>query len=92
MSRPRKLRKVFFSPNIIYFKPRAVPLSALKEVSLSPDELEALRLCDLERIKQKKAAQRMKISQSTFSRTLTAARKKVAQALVKGEAIRIQKN
>jgi len=92
MSRPRKLRKVFFSPNVIYFKPRAVPLSELKEVSLSPDELEALRLCDLERIKQREAARRMKISQSTFSRILAVARKKVAQALVRGEAVRIQKN
>ncbi len=92
MSRPKKLRKVFFSPNAVYFKPRAVPLSGLEEVSLGPDELEALRLCDLERIKQKEAAQRMKISQSTFSRILAAARKKAAQALVRGEAIRIQKN
>lgn len=92
MPRPRKLRKIFFSPNTIYFKPRAVPLSELKEVNLSLDELEVLRLGDLERIKQKEAAQKMKISQSTFSRTLTAARKKVAQALVRGEAIRIQKN
>jgi uncharacterized protein len=91
MPRPKKIREVFFSPNVIYFKPRAVPLSELKEMNLNLDEIEALRLCDLEKIKQKEAAQKMKVSQSTFSRILVAARKKVAQALVRGEAISIQK-
>jgi uncharacterized protein len=91
MSRPRKERKIFFSPNVVYFKPRAVPLSALKEMNLDLDEIEALRLCDLEGRKQKEASQKMRISQSTFSRILVRARKKTAQALVKGEAISIQK-
>lgn len=89
MSRPLKPRKVIFSPNVTYFKPRAVPLSELEEVDLGVDELEALKYSDLENLDQIKAAKKMKISQSTFQRILSQARKKVAEALIKGKAIKI---
>ena len=91
MVRPLKPRRVFFDPNVTYFKPRAVPLSMLKEVDLSIDELEALRLCDFKNLEQIEAAKKMKISQSTLQRILTSARQKVAQALIKGKAIKIRK-
>jgi len=91
MIRPLKPRRVFFDPKAVYFKPRAIPLSMLEEVELGVDELEALRLCDLENWEQKKAAKKMGISQSTLQRILTSARKKIAEALIKGKAIRIQK-
>jgi len=91
MVRPKKPRRVLSDPNVVYFKPRAVPLSMLKEISLSLDELEALRLCDLENLNQTIAAQKMKISQSTLSRILISARSKVAQALIEGKAIKIHK-
>jgi predicted DNA-binding protein (UPF0251 family) len=91
MVRPRKPRRVFFDPRVIYFKPRAIPLSELKEVGLASDELEAIRLCDLKNLEQKEAAKKMNISQSTLQRILTSARKKIAEALTKGKAIRIQK-
>ncbi len=90
MVRPIKPRRVIFSPNVIYFKPRAVPLSLLKEVDLTVDELEALRLCDLEELNQIKAAKKMGISQSTLARILTSVHKKVAEALIKGKAIKIR--
>lgn len=80
-----------FSPNITYFKPRAVPLSILEEVDLGVDELEALRLCDLKTLSQAKAAKKMGISQSTLGRILTSARKKISEALIKGKAIKIIK-
>lgn len=89
MVRPIKLRRVLFNPNVVYFKPRAVPLSALEEVGLSIDELEALRLCDLKDLKQEEAAKKMKVSQSTLQRILTSARKKIAEALIEGKAIKI---
>ncbi len=91
MSRPIKPRRVFFDPNVTYFKPRAVPLSILEEVDLSMDELEALRLCDFKNLEQTEAAKKMKISQSTLQRILTLARQKVAQALIEGKAIKIRK-
>jgi len=91
MVRPLKPRRVLFNPNVVYFKPRAVPLSMLEEVDLSIDELEALRLCDLKNFEQKEAAKKMNISQSTFQRILASARQKVSQALIEGKAIKIKK-
>jgi len=91
MARPIKPRRIFCDPDVLYFKPRAVPLSMLEEVNLSMDELEALRLCDLKNLEQTEAAKKMKISQSTLQRILTSARKKVALALVEGKAIKISK-
>jgi predicted DNA-binding protein (UPF0251 family) len=75
----------------VYFKPRAVPLSIVKEVELGIDEMETLHLCDLEGLNQVEAAKRMKISQATLCRILTSARKKVAKALIEGKAIKISK-
>jgi len=91
MVRPLKQRKISFDPNVTYFKPRAVPLSVLEEVDLTVDELEALRLCDFQNLSQTKAAKKMRISQSTLQRILTSARKKVAEALTEGKAIKIKK-
>jgi len=91
MVRPIKPRKVQFDPDVVYFKPRAVPLSMLEEVGLSLDEVEALRLCDLKGLEQKDAAKKMRISQSTLGRILCAARRKIAEALIEGKAIKIEK-
>ncbi len=91
MVRPLKPRKVIFNPNVTYFKPRAVPLSELKEIDLTMDELEALRLCDLKKLSQTEAAEKMGISQSTLGRILISARRKTSEALIKGKAIKIRK-
>lgn len=92
MVRPLKPRRVLFDPDVVYFKPRAVPLSMLEEVDLGIDELEALRLCDYKNLEQTEAAKKMKISQSTLQRILTSARRKVAEALTSGKAIKIKKS
>lgn len=91
MARPIKPRKIKFEPNATYFKPRAIPLSRLEEVDLNVDELEAIRLHDLGDCKQASCARKMKVSSSTFQRILTSAHKKIAEALIKGRAIRIWK-
>jgi len=91
MVRPIKPRRILFDPDVVYFKPRAVPLSMLEEVDLSMDEMEALRLCDLKKLEQTEAAKKMKVSQSTLQRILASARKKVALALVEGKAIKIRR-
>jgi uncharacterized protein len=90
MPRKQKLRQVSFQPRVTYFKPRGVALSLLEEVNLSLDELESLRLVDWEGQEQTLAAKSMKISQSTLQRILAGARKKIAQALVRGQAIKIK--
>ena len=92
MVRPIKPRRILFNPDVTYFKPRAVSLMELEEVSLSADELEAIRLCDFQSTNQVRAAKKMNVSQSTLSRILISAHKKIAEALIEGKAIRIEKN
>jgi predicted DNA-binding protein (UPF0251 family) len=65
-------------------------MTSLESVALSVDEFEAIRLKDLEGLEQTAAAESMRISQPTFHRLIEAARKKVADALVNGKAIRIE--
>jgi predicted DNA-binding protein (UPF0251 family) len=90
MPRPLCPRRVGATPPRTYFKPRGVPVSQLEETVLSVDELEALRLADLEGLYQEDAASRMNVSRATFGRIVEAARGKVAQALVQGRALRIE--
>lgn len=90
MARPKNPRQVDFIPEVTYFKPVSVPLAYLKEVNLSADELEALRLVDFKKRSQQETAEKMEVSQSTVQRTLSKARKKVAEALIMGWAIRVE--
>ena len=80
-------KRVEEMPGVNYFKPRAVPLSVLEEVTLSVEELEALRLAHLEGLYQQDAAERMAVSRATFGRVLDAAHRKVTKALVEGCAL-----
>lgn len=89
MVRPKKCRMVYAEPGATYFKPRAVPLMELKEVELTVEEFEAIRLCDFKNLKQTEVAKKMKISQPTLNRLLHSAHKKLAEALVEGKAIKI---
>jgi predicted DNA-binding protein (UPF0251 family) len=77
-------------PESNYFKPRGIPLSMLEEVILNVDEFEALRLADLEGLYQEQAAERMNVSRPTFGRIIDSAHEKVAEALVKGKALKIE--
>ena len=90
MPRPRHCRMIGFRPEVVHFKPAGMPLVNLKETTLNFEELESIRLKDYENLDQKEAAKKMNISQPTFQRLLTSARKKVAEALINGNAIRIQ--
>lgn len=89
MPRPRSLRFVKHNPHTTYYKPQGVPLNALKEIELSHEEWESLRLKNVENLSQKQAAEKMKTSQSTFQRILASAYKKISTALVNGMAIKI---
>jgi len=89
--RPRIPRIIDFEPGTTYFKPAGIPLRILEEVVLSFEEIEALRLKEVEELGQTQAAKKMHVSQPTFFRILSTARKKVAQAIINGKAIKIQK-
>jgi uncharacterized protein len=90
MPRPKCCRRVGALPVCPIYKPAGVPVSSLREVSLAVDEFEALRLADYEGLYQEQAAERMGVSRQTLGRIVEVARKKVAQALVEGCALRIE--
>jgi uncharacterized protein len=91
MGRHFKLRRINFNPSINYFKPQGIPLRSLRETSLNPDELEALRLKHVKNLDQTQCAKKMGISRSTFQRILASVHQKVALALTEGRAIKIIK-
>lgn len=90
MPRPRKFRRVEFLPAVTVFKPVGVPLRGLEEIVLSIEELEAIRLKDLEGLEQEECARRMQVSRPTFQRILVSAREKVATVLTRGLALKVE--
>lgn len=90
MGRRHLWRKVSFIPPVNYFKPEGISAARLNEVNLLIEEAEAIRLKDQEGLEQEECAQRMNVSRTTFSRILDSARRKIANALLNGEAIRIE--
>ena len=92
MPRPRLYRRIRFDPNVTYFKPQGIPMRFLKTIDLTVEELESLRLKNIEGLDQNECAKQMKTSQSTFQRILSSAYKKISEALVEGKAIRIKKS
>ena len=91
MSRPLCPRRIAHHPPCDFFKPAGIPLYELEEVVLAADELEALRLADVEDLFHTVASARMGVSRQTFDRIVRRARMKVARALVLGHALRIIK-
>ena len=87
MPRAVKCRRVCAEPRFKEFAPARENIAWL---SMTLEELEAIRLCDYEGLEQEEAAQMMAVSRGTFQRILYAARKRVAEALCTGKGLRIQ--
>ena len=90
MPRPRKHRFCRRHRGDRVFKPRSIPMSELAEIHIELDELEALRLCDLEGMDQEQAGQRMGVSRGTVQRLVKTGRAKVVEALVRSSALIIE--
>jgi uncharacterized protein len=88
MTRPIKCRRVDFIPDIDSFLPVGREESSL-EYTIKVEELEAMRLKDVEGLSQEECAEKMHISRQTFQKILESVRKKLALALINGAAIRI---
>ncbi|WP_425446932.1 DUF134 domain-containing protein [Dethiothermospora halolimnae] len=88
MPRPRKCRKVAFIPEEKYFVPHGK--SDNDEIIIKIEEVEAMRLKDIEKLSQEECAARMEVSRQTFQNIINSAREKVAKALVEGKSIRIK--
>lgn len=90
MGRPPKERRVEQIPLVTHFKPAGIPLRGLEEVVLTIEEMEAIRLADMEQLDQAEAAGRMEISPPTFNRMVNQAHQKIAAALWQGRALRVE--
>lgn len=82
MTRPHKCRWIAAKPGVTAFKPCGVPGRTLETVELGLDELEAIRLADLEGLYHQAAAEQMGVSRATFGNLLASARHKIAAALL----------
>jgi predicted DNA-binding protein (UPF0251 family) len=91
MPRPRKKRFCRQFDGDRVFKPRSIPMTELDLVEMGLDELEAMRLCDLERLEQEEAGLRMRVSRGTVQRLLRSGRAKVLRAILDSSALVIQK-
>jgi len=89
--RPRMRCRCRYIPRVRFFKPRGIPARLLREIILDKEELEALKLYEVDDLDQGKAAEKMGVSQPTFSRMLDRAQRKVAKAIVEGYGIRIER-
>jgi predicted DNA-binding protein (UPF0251 family) len=69
------------------FKPTGIPMTEIEKIRLYRDELETLKLCDLDGFTQEEAAKRMGISRGTVQRILSIARRKTAMAIAECKAI-----
>ena len=98
MARPQKCRCICSVPKTTHFVPVEAPAPAgsrmgggraggTEPVNIGFDEYETLRLMDYERFSQKQCAERMQVSRATVARMYENARRKVAEALVKGKGI-----
>jgi predicted DNA-binding protein (UPF0251 family) len=87
--RRRGRRWVEALPLADYYQPRAQPNAMRGEVTITIEEIEALRLVDLAGQSQEEAAASMGVSRKTLWRDLTAARRKLVEALINGWSIQI---
>ena len=85
--KPRCIEKEF---NNYFFKPRGIPLCELVVIRLGHEEMEAIRLIDVEHLNQQDAAEKMQVSRATMQRVIDSAREKVGKALIEGQAIEIE--
>ncbi len=88
--RKRKNRNIDVDFSEVCFKPCGIERNSLDEVMVYEDEMEAIRLADLESMYQQECADKMGISRTTFSRLVESARKKIADALLNQKAISVK--
>ncbi|MBN1971438.1 MAG: DUF134 domain-containing protein [Candidatus Delongbacteria bacterium] len=89
MGRPKKCRNINFKACCRHF----IPDSDNTEINvlLTIDELEAIRLADFEELYQDNAAKEMGISRQTFGLIIQSAHKKIADAIVNGKVIKLER-
>jgi predicted DNA-binding protein (UPF0251 family) len=89
MPRPCKQRKVICTSQVSSFIPYGNTAEELETIALTLDELEAIRLADLEGLYQERAANEMQISRQTFGNIISSAHRKIADFLLNKKKLSI---
>jgi uncharacterized protein len=89
LSRKKVDRIISKPPLFTSFKPSGVPLRDVETITITLDELEAIKLADYRGLEHSESALEMGISRSTFSRLVMGARKKIAQFIIEGRELSI---
>ncbi|MCY6485342.1 DUF134 domain-containing protein [Clostridium aestuarii] len=90
MPRPRKFRRIMYMPKFNSFGPLDTEVKDEDVVIMNVEEVESIRLMDLEGLDQVKCAEIMNIARSTFQRIYSEAKRKMADSLVNGKKLLIQ--
>jgi len=90
--KPRRCQCPFKDGEKPVFKPAGIPTSKLEKVTICDDELEAMRLCDVEGLTQEQAGEKMGISRGTVQRLLESGRKKLISSIIEKKAVLFQKS
>lgn len=91
MPRPKKWRRVCKVPDIKAYGPVDIEnVDELNTVNLTVEELETIRLIDLEEMNQVDCAKLMGVARSTVQRIYNDARKKIAESIVTGRTLKIE--
>ena len=89
-ARPKINKLVNSMPLYVLYKPSGVSKDSMETKSLAVEEMEALKLKDVEDLDQSEAAKEMGVSRSTFQRLVKSARKKLISAIFEGKAIKFE--
>jgi len=88
MPRPKKCRRVFALPGIKGMKPIGIPMrECYSPIIMTVEEYEVIRLIDFENLTQEACAKQMEVARTTVTAIYMKARKKIAEALVTGNAL-----
>ena len=86
--RPRMRRTIAITPGCRCYRPCCLE-SGRQGIVLQPEEIELIRLIDLEGLEQEDAAEHLGVSRKTAWRDLHQARRKIADALINGKDINV---
>lgn len=90
MSRPKKNRTVCLDPNFKCFAPSGSK-NKNEIVEIFCDELEAMKMINLDWMNMKEWWEKMWVSAPTFNRIVNSAYKKVTDAIINGKTLAIKK-
>ncbi|HOQ78742.1 MAG TPA: DUF134 domain-containing protein [Candidatus Absconditabacterales bacterium] len=90
MPRPKKERIVCLGPNVKCFGPQGANPNN-ETIEIFCDEIESIKLINLEGLNMAEGGKKMGVSAATFNRILKSAYKKITDAIINGKNLAVKK-